>query len=207
MMLDSCASGGRRNDLETMRRSVSLHKTDADYSRFQQKQAMHYSFYQWLPYFGTPVTGPGYGAELDLYALRSAHIPWFSFCYVVRNPEYNYENARRFEKEWRETNMYFYGDYFPLTPWSNDLESWIGWEFKDYEKEEGIIQMFRRDNSPVAEMQVRLFDIDPDGTYEFFSYDGEPVKTVGGAELIEQGLNVRISEPRASTLLSFSNIS
>ena len=207
MMLDSCASGGRRNDLETMRRSVSLHKTDADYSRFQQKQAMHYSFYQWLPYFGTPVTGPGYGAELDLYALRSAHIPWFTYGYDVRNPENNYENARRFEKEWRETNMYFYGDYFPLTPWSNDLESWIGWEFKDYEKEEGIIQMFRRDNSPVAEMQVRLFDIDPDGTYEFFSYDGEPVKTVGGAELIEQGLNVRISEPRASALLKFCKIS
>lgn len=49
MMLDSCASGGRRNDLETVRRSVSLHKTDADYSDFTRKQAMHYSFYQWLP--------------------------------------------------------------------------------------------------------------------------------------------------------------
>lgn len=207
MMLDSCASGGRRNDLETMRRSISLHKTDADYSRFQQKQAMHYSFYQWLPYFGTPVTGPGYKADLDKYALRSAHIPWFTYGYDVRNPENNYENARVFEKEWRETNMYFYGDYFPLTPWSNDLESWIGWEFKDYNKEEGIIQMFRRENCTEEEMCVRLFDIDPDGTYEFISYDGEPTVTVSGIELIEKGLNVRIREPRGSALIKFHKIS
>lgn len=206
MMLDSCASGGRRNDLETMRRSISLHKTDADYSRFQQKQAMHYSFYQWLPYFGTPVTNAGYNPDLDQYALRTAHIPWFTYGYDVRNQNNNYENAKAFEKEWRETNMYFYGDYFPLTPWTNDLDSWIGWEFKDYNSEEGIIQMFRRDNNPDEELQVRLFDIDPEGKYEFTSYDGEPAVTLDGGELIEKGLKVRIKNPRGSALLKFRKI-
>ncbi len=206
MMLDSCASGGRRNDLETMRRSVSLHKTDADYSKFHQKQAMHYSFYQWLPYFGTPVTGGGYGPNVEKYAFRSAHIPWFTFGYDVRDPKNDYATARECLKEWRETNMYFYGDYFPLTPWSNDLESWIGWEFKDYDKEEGIIQMFRRDNSPVSEMDVRLFDIDPYAVYELISYDGEPTVNINGEELISKGLRVRIPEARGSALIKFRKI-
>lgn len=205
-MIDSCASGGRRNDLETMRRSVSLHKTDADYSNFQQKQAMHYSFYQWLPYFGTPVTGPGYGPNVDKYALRSAHIPWFTFGYDVRDPNNDYKTAHAFMKEWRETNMYFYGDYFPLTPWSNDAESWIGWEFKDRDSDDGIIQMFRRDNNADDEMTVRLFDIDPDGVYEFVSYDGEPAVTVKGDVLTDSGLCVRIPEARSSALIKFRKI-
>ena len=203
IMLDSCASGGRRNDLETIRRSVSLHKTDADYSRFEQKQAMHYSFYQWLPYFGTPVTGPGYSNVVEKYALRSAHIPWFTYGYDVRRKDNRYDIAREFEKEWRDTNMYFYGDFFPLTPWSNDLDSWIGWEFKDYNNEEGIIQMFRRDNSCEKEIFVRLFDIDPNGVYDFISYDGLPTVTVRGDELINTGLKIIIAEPRGSALIKF----
>lgn len=206
MMLDSCASGGRRNDLETMRRSISLHKTDADYSLFQQKQAMHYSFYQWLPYFGTPVTSSGYSSHVDKYAFRSAHIPWFTFSYDVRRDDNNYDDAAAFIKEWRETNMYFYGDYFPLTPWSNDLDSWIGWEFKDFNSEEGIVQMFRRDNCPDSEIYVRMFDIDPDSTYEFISYDGYPTETYSGLELIEKGLCVKIANPRGSALLKFRKI-
>lgn len=203
LMLDSCASGGRRNDLETIRRSVSLHKTDADYSRFEQKQAMHYSFYQWLPYFGTPVTGPGYSPTVEKYALRSAHIPWFTYGYDVRRQDNRYDIAREFEKEWRETNMYFYGDYFPLTPWSNDLESWIGWEFKDFNAEEGIIQMFRRDNCLEDEITVCLFDIDPKGVYDFISYDGEPTITMVGIDLIEKGLKIKIPNPRGSALIKF----
>ncbi len=41
LLLDSCASGGRRNDLETLRRSVPLHKTDYKYSDQPAKQAFH----------------------------------------------------------------------------------------------------------------------------------------------------------------------
>ena len=41
MMIDSCAAGGGRNDIESMRRSVPLHKTDHDYSNQEDKQAMH----------------------------------------------------------------------------------------------------------------------------------------------------------------------
>ena len=35
LWIDSCASGGRRNDLETMRRAVPLHYTDMGYGEHQ----------------------------------------------------------------------------------------------------------------------------------------------------------------------------
>ena len=53
LLIDSCASGGRRNDLETMRRAVPLHPTDYNYGHLAAKQAFHQSLFQWIPYFGS----------------------------------------------------------------------------------------------------------------------------------------------------------
>lgn len=51
LMIDSCASGGRRNDLETMRRSVPLHYTDYGYGEHATKLDFHHTMFEWLPYF------------------------------------------------------------------------------------------------------------------------------------------------------------
>ena len=104
MMIDSCASGGRRNDLETMRRSIAIHKTDSDYSDLTQKQSMHHSFFQWLPYFGTLALGRGPGAVADRYNFRTAFVPWMAYTYdVSRTAEENdYATGVRALQEWRE---------------------------------------------------------------------------------------------------------
>ena len=138
MMLDSCASGADGTiwkPCADLFRSIKRMPTILASSRSRPCTTRFISgCLTSEPRSRAPDTAP----SCDLYALRSAHIPWFTYGYDVRNPEKPImKNARRFEKEWRETNMYFYGDYFPLTPWSNDLESWIGWEFKDYEKGRG----------------------------------------------------------------------
>lgn len=51
LWIDSCASGGRRNDLETMRRSVALHYTDVGYGHHPVKQKQHREMFEWMPYF------------------------------------------------------------------------------------------------------------------------------------------------------------
>ena len=43
LWIDSCASGGRRNDLETMRRSVPLHYTDYGYGIHPVKLAFQHT--------------------------------------------------------------------------------------------------------------------------------------------------------------------
>ena len=52
MLIDSCASGGRRNDLETMRRAVPLWRSDYAYEAIGH-QGMTYGISLWLPYHGT----------------------------------------------------------------------------------------------------------------------------------------------------------
>ncbi|MEN6338101.1 MAG: alpha-galactosidase, partial [Phycisphaerales bacterium] len=52
LLIDSCASGGRRNDIETMRRAVPLWRSDYAYEATGH-QCMTYGLSLWLPYHGT----------------------------------------------------------------------------------------------------------------------------------------------------------
>ncbi len=56
MLIDSCASGGHRNDLETMRRSVPFLRSDYIFDPVAN-QCHSYGLALWLPYNGTG-TGP-----------------------------------------------------------------------------------------------------------------------------------------------------
>lgn len=206
MMIDSCASGGRRNDLETMRRSIAIHKTDADYSNFTRKQAMHLSFYQWLPYFGTLVNGPGYKGNPEKYAYRSANVIWCAYTYDVRKSAEENDIAAGLVamEEWRDTNMYYYGDYYPLTEWSNDETKWIGWEFYDEEKQGGILQFFRRDENEETERIVKVYGVDADKNYLVHDYDANSETVMTGQTLSEQGIVVKIPEKHSSALIKFT---
>ncbi|MBE6542633.1 MAG: hypothetical protein E7672_09365, partial [Ruminococcaceae bacterium] len=51
LLIDSCAAGGRRNDIETMRRSVPIHSTDYGYGNYPIQQSFMQTMYSWIPYF------------------------------------------------------------------------------------------------------------------------------------------------------------
>ena len=52
LWIDSCASGGRRNDLETMRRSVPLLRSDC-FTPEEAQQGQTYGLSLWIPYHGS----------------------------------------------------------------------------------------------------------------------------------------------------------
>ncbi|HPS54425.1 MAG TPA: alpha-galactosidase, partial [Sedimentisphaerales bacterium] len=52
LRIDSCAGGGRRNDLETLRRAVPLWRTDRPHIATTQ-QCQKYGISSWIPYYGT----------------------------------------------------------------------------------------------------------------------------------------------------------
>lgn len=72
LMIDNCASGGRRIDIETLRRSVPLWRSDAQCPAnypCEIAQMHNMSFSAWMPYSGT-----GSGREWgDWYRARSAY--------------------------------------------------------------------------------------------------------------------------------------
>ena len=111
LVIDSCASGGRRNDLETMRRAIALHPTDYNYGDLTSKQAFHASLFQWLPIFGSntvPVE------TVNAYAIRSGHAANVVLGYDLRRKDLDYALLRKLTAEWRQIVACYQGDYYPL---------------------------------------------------------------------------------------------
>ena len=190
LLYDTCASGGRRVDLETLRRSVPLHTTDHDYGDWEARQAQYYGRVSWIPFSGAGVCR---GDVVDKYAFRSGYASMTAIGYDVRRKDLDYTLMRRMAQEWRRVSAYYYGDFYPLTPYSADRMSWLAWQFDDPGKDEGLVQAFRRSECPFVEAWLRLHALDVDARYVIENLDGGTTEATGRA-LREEGLKVALPE-------------
>ena len=105
MLIDSCASGGRRNDLETLRRAVPFIRSDYLFEPIGQQGHM-YGISSWMPCTGTGTDDrksmlsskifkadwvpKGEAMESDSYLFRSVMTLHLTPCYDMRNKNLNY---------------------------------------------------------------------------------------------------------------------
>lgn len=200
LTIDSCASGGRRNDLETMRRAVPLHPTDYDYTHLAVKQAFHQTLWQWLPYFGSntmPID------TVDTYAVRSGHGPALVLGYDLRRDDLDLDLLRQRVAEWRELSPLYLGDFYPLTPNTRDEHTWIAWQFHSPQQHTGMVQAFRRSESPYETARLKLHGLDPKSLYAITNRDTGFTETVSGHELMNEGLALTLTSLPAAGLLTY----
>ncbi len=205
MLIDSCASGGRRNDLETMRRAVPLLRSDYQSfhgdPRFACGNQCHlYGLALWLPYFGT---GTYYSDNQTLYAGRSFFCPAFGYCYDVRKPGADWTTIRRLVDNWRKIAHYFFGDYYPLTPYSLERTVWMAWQFDCPREGEGMVQAFRRDESIYEAARLHLHGLELDACYRLTDLDKSGSTEMTGRELTEKGFLVSIPEQPGSVVITY----
>lgn len=247
MPIDACASGGRRDDLETMRRAVP--RTRSDYLIEPIGEQCHtYGLALWLPYYGTGfmdvVTaankrkdlenlwnilcgtdsmtprvegqsiltsirdrfgGNSYGID-DRYPFRSAMCPSMTCCLDVRRTDLNYPLLRKLFSQWRQLSPYFLADYYPLSPYSTGTDVWMAWQFNRPESGDGMVQVFRRHNSPYEEARYRLRGLEAVAQYAVTDIDTLKVCKYEGRELMEEGLPVRISAQPGAVVFIYKKI-
>ncbi len=205
MMIDDCAAGGGRNDIDSMRRSVPLHKTDYDYSKHNDKQSMHQSLFAWLPYFGTCSSGPDQCNNVDPYMLQSSFTPWINLCSHVYMDCLEWDCMRHYMNVWKEINRYFREDYYPLTEWTRGDTAWRGWEFFDPKTESGFFQLFRPENAQEKHRAVVLKALDPDSNYELWNRVTDEKKVVCAKTLLHEGFAIDL-EPRSAVTFTIRKI-
>ena len=203
LIIDSCASGGRRNDLETMRRSVPLHPTDYNYADLPVKQAYHFSLWQWIPYYGSNTVPSD---PVSVQAFRSGHGSSQTLGYDMRRDDLDYDLLRRLAQEWRRIVPYYRGDFYPLTPYSRDTRHWIAWQFHRPETGDGVVEAFRRTDCNEPGRTLRLHALQPDATYEVTNLDGHTPKETRGRELMEAGLRVDITDVPGSGVIVYRRL-
>jgi alpha-galactosidase len=196
LWLDSCASGGRRNDLETLRRSVPLLRSDYFNDPVGQ-QCQTYGLSLWIPYYGSGAT------QSSVYWFRSCIFPASRVGWDTRKTDLDYPLLRRMIAEFHQVEPYLLGDYYPLTPYSLEKNVWIAWQFDVPEKGGGMVQAFRRQDCPEPSVTLKLQGLDPDARYELTNFDQGGSRQIAGRELMDPGLTVTALEKPTALIFTY----
>ena len=210
LRIDSCASGGRRDDLETLRRAVPLIRSDHLFEPTSQ-QNHHFSFASWIPYHGAGyVTGQsaiGLHGQPDVqaYGFRANMSPSLTLCYDMRNKELNYKLARQLFAQLKQVGPNYLGDFYPLTPYSLANDVWLAWQYDRPESGEGVVQAFRRPGSAADQMSFKLGSLDANASYEVENLDGGKEQRTG-RELMEEGLTVKLGQKPSAAVITYKRL-
>ena len=196
LLIDTCASGGRRLDLETLRRSVPLWRSDLAYEPSSMQQ-FTYGLSLWIPYFGT-----GFNS-VDPYIFWSQMTPAPGIGLDVARVEADSRQLQRLIGEWRSVAPLYYGDFWPLTPYSTGSTAWMAWQFDSPRAVQGTIQAFRRAESPFETARFHLRGLLPRATYVMKDLDSGNESEYTGKELMETGLEVAIRNRPGVAILAY----
>jgi alpha-galactosidase len=199
LIIDNCASGGRRIDLESISRATPLWRTDytVGHRNCTAIQCQTYGLSFWVPVNGT---GGGYINDCDLYTMCST----MSSAWVVGlhgfgdapqpniPDEYPYDHARDLLHKYLQVRRFYYGDYYPLTEYSQADDAWMAYQLHLPETDEGLIVVLKRPRSPYSRAIFALQGLQAEHEYELADLDREQTETASGAQLTDGGLAVTL---------------
>jgi len=206
LWIDSCASGGRRNDLETMRRAVPLHYSDYGYGEHPVKLAFHHTLFAWIPYFKEGTTSWDIGErgrfdnQLDSFSYHCGMAPMLFATLDIRRDDYDYAVAREMIAVWRRAaNLLLYGDYYPHTPFRTSPNEWVVWQFDDPASGRGFIQGIRLPGCPEEQFTVHPQKICAEATYRLENAETGEIEELAGAALAREGFTLTLP-PRSGAI-------
>ncbi|MHB1485030.1 MAG: alpha-galactosidase [Saccharofermentanales bacterium] len=209
LVIDSCSSGGRRNDLETMRRAVPFHQTDSSYGNHPVKHSFYQTLYTWIPYFrgflaswdlpGGEYATPGYYDEqsfkLDEYNLFSAFAPLMSLgdCLLdIKGDTETIEMIKQITDVYNDVAPTLTkGDFYALTPYHKSREKWTVWQFDEPEKDIGVMEVIRNNGAADESLTVYPKALNDTGNWIFINHRTGEKFSMSGKEASEKGITFR----------------
>ena len=207
LIIDNCASGGRRIDIEMIRRSVPLWRSDFQCAKkcdVSANQTHHQTYNTWVPYSGS--CG---GDSLDEYRLRSSYDSSLALSRGILDAGDAGEVCvflTKYLNEYKRLRPYFSEDFYPLTKASEELDVWSAMQFHRPAEGDGIVQIFRREEAPYDSATFKLFGLDKDKNYAFEDMDGGDPLVMRGDALLGEGFFVTVKEKRKAKVYLYREI-
>lgn len=206
--IDSCASGGGRNDLESMRRALPFLRSDSDRTTTDLRLAMTARLARWLPYTGAMAKeseGQLDNGRTDLYTIHTTLLPHVCYqaAFYHERETLDWETLRRGQRDWAEISPYLLKDFYVLTPFraTDDGSGWTVFLYYDPERDAGALQAFRPADCAEETCRIRMRGVAPDRYYRLRDPEGgNGVERIQGDQLIA-GYLLRAEKPRTSLLL------
>lgn len=192
LVIDNCASGGRRLDIAMMKRCISLFRTDYSCTDNCDAQGLQYhqqNLLSWIPF-----TAAGINQNVqDPYAALSA----MSIGQIINTSKWATDLTY-------ELQPYYRGNYYNLLKAAYDDYSHQAWELFDVDSNTGFVVAFARPNTQEGMLALKLKGLNPDMLYNVTLHgDDKPLFEKSGKELMENGIEIYL-RPRSAKLLMIS---
>jgi alpha-galactosidase len=205
--VDSCASGGGRNDLESLRRGIPLLRSDYDRTSTAIRLSMTTAFNKWIPFCGAINKEKGWQLDasgvVDQYVWRASYLPVMNVdSQFIQDPEQDFGVLRTGLREWKRVNVYLLKDFYVLTHWHTEEEKtdFTAYSFYDPETNEGVILAFRQEECRESVLSVTLPYVSADEVCTITDEDSGDVISLTGGETRKNGFTLTFDAPRSARL-------
>jgi len=204
LMIDNCATGGRRIDLESAMRTVILWRSDAEGHDEATtgkpttiwKQNTMLTLNRYIPYHGTGTW------VADAYDFRGSATSGIACGFDVLAPDFDYKLAHEALSELARVRKYWHGDFYPMTAPTTDMSVWCIYRFGL--NGDGIVYCFRRPESINDSMLICIEDATAENYKVLFSDEQRCITELElTGEQLRSGITVNIPSPRASLLVEY----
>ena len=208
LLIDNCASGGRRLDLETLGRATPFWRTDGP------RDPIAHQCHTWglLPW--VPLNATSQDRVNDDYEFRSSMSSALCLNWWVsgdapseRIPaDFPYAKAKATLEQYLGLREYFLGDFRPLTAYSQARDVWMAYQLALPERGRGLVVALRRPESPYSAARFALHGLDAAARYRITDLDTHATREVSGAELAGEGLELSVRTRPGSALLVYEKL-
>lgn len=217
--LDNTASGGRRLDIELVKRGVALWRTDLNGSNlsatdtfYEQHQEQTQNISLWIP-----LTSAGYvidtGTAPTVYQARSLYSAaacvdgprTFDITATYADGRNKIDHAVKMTNEFAALRPYWYGNYYQLLEVSEDVKNtWQSYQLYREDLNEGMFVVIRQRETDTNTQTVHLKGLKNCAQYTIVDIDDNTESIYTGAELMNDGYTVETTS--AGTIKTYKII-
>jgi alpha-galactosidase len=147
------------------------------------------------------------GVELkrgNEYEIRSAMTAGLNVKLPPQDDEKSMREAKALIEQYLAIQKYYYGDFYPLTPYSQSPDAWMAYQLDLPESGEGLLVVLKRPKSTQKSQRLRLFGLDRGASYDVTNLDSSESGKIAGSALADQGLEVMLAGQPDSALVRYS---
>ncbi|MBQ3529350.1 MAG: alpha-galactosidase [Oscillospiraceae bacterium] len=199
LIIDNCSSGGRRIDIETLKRSIPFFRSDyqCNFNEDPEVLQVHNANIScYLPYNGCTSK-----TKNDTYAIRSSYSSsWGGAFYNAIFQSMNEEDfkwAKQITDEYRKIRKYFSMDFYNHGSNVFDSTAWAIWQYHDNEAQSGIVMAFRRKNSPFDNVEIQLKSTVENQEYLFHDLN------TGNTFIGSNAIKIHLPQKQSSVIMEY----
>ncbi|HPA47602.1 MAG TPA: alpha-galactosidase, partial [bacterium] len=208
LIIDNCASGGRRLDLETLGRATPFWRTDGPRDPIAH-QCHTWGLLPWVPFSATSQDRAGDDYEFRSSMCSSLCLNWWVSGDVRAGEiraDFPYDWAKKTLDRYLQYRQYYYGDYYPLLDYSQSADLWYAYQMDRPDLGEGLVVVLRRPASSYTSANLKLRGLAPEQKFRVTNPDTGETTVQTGEFLFSEGLPVLLRRCPGSAIFLYQRL-